>query len=388
MLNFELSDELKMIRESISKYCNKHIKPVAASLDQAHEFQEDAFRRIFDGLAKLGFMGLLVPEEYGGSGSDLLSVAVVVEELGKVSPGIAFSYLAHTPVMAFANIFRNGTEEQKQKYLRAMCKGEIIGANAVTEPDAGSDLFNIKTTAEEDEDGFVINGSKVFITNARIADVIFVLAKDKTIKNGMSGFLIDRDTKGFSVGKDLDKCGYRSSPTSEVYFQDCHVPKNNLLGERGKGLKAVLSEIELQRILLAHIATGLAEAAMEEAIKYSKERVQFGKPIAEYQMVRSMLADMATNIEVAKAMNYRAACDYQEARKKGESESSLLALMAKRFASSMCLSAVLDAVQIHGSNGLMKEYPVERYFRDSKMLDIAGGTNEMLKLSISKIILK
>lgn len=387
MTKFELSDESLLIKETISKYCDKEIRPIAASLDQASVFQESEFLRIFNGLGKLGILGLLIPEEYGGTGGDLLSVAIVIEELSKVSPGIAFSYLAHTPVMAYANIYRNGTDEQRNTYLRSMCNGSMIGANAVTEPDAGSDLFNIRTTAEEESNCFKISGSKVFITNARIADVIFVLAKDKA-NNGMSCFLVEKNTEGFCLGKDLDKCGYRSSPTSEIFFQDCRIPKKNLLGERGKGLKATLSEIELQRILLAHVATGLAEAAMEEAVRYAKERVQFGRPIADYQMIKSMIADMATHIEVGKSMNLRVVYEYQESRRLGKKESSLLALMAKRYASTMCLNVVLDAVQIHGSNGLMKEYPVERYFRDSKMLDIAGGTNEMLKLSISRIILK
>lgn len=388
MTEFELSDELKMTKVAINKFCDREIKPFAAELDQSQEFREDIFARIFSRLAEHGFLGLLIPEEYGGSGGDYISVAIVLEEMAKVSPGIALSYLGHTPVMTYANIYVNGNAEQRQRYLRAMCQGEIIGANAVTEPDAGSDLFNIKTTAVQEGEYFVINGSKTFITNARIAKVFYVLAKDRGRDNRMSSFLVDRDSNGVSIGKDMDKCGYRASPTAEVFFQDCRIPQKNLLGERGTGLRLTLSEIELQRIYLAYISVGLAQAALEESIKYAKERVQFGRPIADYQMIQSMLADMATNIEVSKAMNHRAIWDYQESRKLGKKESSIFALMAKRFASSSCLKVILDAVQIHGSYGFIKEYPIERYYRDGKLLDIAGGTNEMLKLSIARILLK
>jgi butyryl-CoA dehydrogenase len=388
MLDFKLSDEQKMIRETISRFCEAQIKPFAALMDQAAEFQKEHFFRIFKGLADIGVLGLLVPETYGGSGSDIVTIALVVEEISKISPGIALSFISHTPVMAYSNIYLKGTDEQKQKYLRPMCEGKIIGANAVTEPEAGSDLFSIKTTAHADNDSYVINGTKNFITNAPVADVIFVLAKDKGTADGMSGFLIDRQSTGLSVGKSIDKCGYRSSPTSEVILENCRVPESNLLGERGKGLKATLSEIELQRILLANISTGLAQSAMLTAIKYSKERIQFGKPISEYQMIRSMIADMATDIEAAKTMNYRAALEYQELSATEKKESSLLSLMAKKFSSSVCVKAVLDSVQIHGGYGLMKEFPIERYFRDSKMLDVAGGTNEILKLLISRILLR
>jgi len=383
MQNFELSDELKMIKDTIKKFCNKEVVPVAAVLDQSPEFQEEIFIKIFSKLAELGFLGLLIPEDYGGSGADFMSVALVLEELGRVSPGIAFSYLAHTPVMAYSNIYVNGTENQKKKYLEPMCRGEIIGANAITEPDAGSDLYNIKTTAIQKGDHFIINGSKTFITNARVAEVFYVLAKDKSAENKFSGFLVDKNSDGITVGRDLDKCGYRASPTSEVFFQDCKIPKENLLGERGKGLELSLSEIELQRIYLAFIAVGLAEAALDASIKYAKERIQFGRPIADYQMIQAQIAEMYVEYEAARLLVWKAAYEKDQGER-----NTLSTSVAKYYGAEAAVSAANTAMKIFGSYGYSSEYPAERYFRDAKSLQVVEGTSNIQKIIISRNVIK
>jgi alkylation response protein AidB-like acyl-CoA dehydrogenase len=388
MLDSEMTDEYKLIRETTQKFCEKKIRPFVALLDQSPEFQKDIFLQIFKGLADLGFLGLLIPEEYGGTGSDFMSVAIVLEELGRECAGIAFSYMGHTPIVTYSYVFVNGREDQRKKYLGPMCKGEIIGANAITEPDAGNDLQAINTKAKKIGEHFVLNGSKTFITNASVADVFYVLARDIEFDNRMTSFLVDRGTKGLSVGKDMDKCGYRAACTCPVYFEDCLLSEENVLGKRGKGLRAALAEIELQRMYLAYIAVGQARAALQESLKYARTRIQFGKPIGEHQMIQSMLADMATNIEVASAMNHRAMIDYQEGKKKNMERRSILAIMAKKFAASICLKVTLDAMQIHGAYGYTKEYAVERYYREAKFLEIGAGSNEILKILIARDLLR
>lgn len=388
MAGFELSEEHIMIKETIRKFCGKEIRPHAAILDQSQEFQKDIFMQIFKGLGDLGFLGLLVPEEHGGSGSDFISVAIVIEEISKVSAGISFSYIAQTPVMAYSNVYMNGTDASHGKYLAPLCQGKIIGANALTEPDAGSDLYAIRTAAVRKGEQYVLNGSKTFITNAPIADVFYVLAKDEEADNGMSGFLVDRETDGLAVGKPIEKCGFRSSCMSEVFMNNCMVPEENLVGERGKAMQVSLAEIELQRILGAFVATGIAQAAFKEALNYSKARVQFGKPISEFQMIKSLLSDMATNIEVAKAMNEKSLMHLQMNHNNGNRKPSLLGLTAKKFAATSCAKVVSDAVQIHGAYGYTKEYPVERYFRESKFMEIGGGSTQILELQLAKQLLK
>jgi len=388
MAGFELSKEHSMIKEAIRNYCEKEIKPYAATLDQSQEFQKDIFMRIFKGLGDLGFLGLLVPEEYGGFGSDFISAAIVLEEISKVSAGISLAYIAQTPVMAYSNIYVNGTDASRKKYLAPLCRGEIIGANALTEPDAGSDLYAIKTTAVRESKRYVLNGSKTFITNAPIADIFYVLAKDEDTGNAMSGFLVDRDTDGLAVGKPIEKCGFRSSCLSEVFFDNCLVPEENLVGERGRAMQVSLDEIELQRILGAFVATGIAQAAFQEALNYSKVRVQFGKPISEFQMIKSLLSDMATNIEVAKAMNEKSVIHLQMNHNNGKRKPSSLGLFAKKFAATSCVKVVSDAVQIHGAYGYTKEFPVERYFRESKFMEIGAGSTQIMELQIAKHLLR
>ncbi|MGQ9604271.1 MAG: acyl-CoA dehydrogenase [bacterium] len=379
-MDFDLDDQQQMIRKAAREFAEKEIKPVASKLDQEAAFPTEIIRK----LGEMGFMGMIVPETYGGAGLDTVSYAIATEEIsrGDASVGVIMSVnnsLVCQPILEY------GTEEQKKRYLPDLAQGKKLGGFSLTEPEAGSDAANVQTRAVLSADHYIINGTKVFVTNGGKADVIVLFASTnpEAKGKGISAFIIEKGMPGFKVGKKEDKMGMRASDTSELIFEDCRVPKENMLGEEGKGLRIALSSLDCGRIGIAAQAVGIGQACLEASIGYSKVRKQFGKPICEFQAIQWMLADMATEIEAARYLTYRAA----HLKDKG-AQYTKEAAQAKVFASEAAVRAAINAVQIHGGYGYMKEYDVERYFRDSKLTEIYEGTSEVQRMVIAASLLK
>jgi alkylation response protein AidB-like acyl-CoA dehydrogenase len=379
-MDFALNEEQEMFRKTIREFAEKEIMPRAQEIDLKGEFPWDIIRKMAD----LGLMGLPFPEEYGGAGGDAISYAIAVEEIARASGSVAITYSAHIS-LACSPIYLFGTEEQKKKYLIPMARGEKIGAFGLTEPGAGSDAAAIKTRAVLDGDEWVINGQKIFITNGSIADVVVIAAVTDPAKGkrGISNFIIEKGTPGFRVGREEDKMGLRGSVTSELIFENCRVPKENLLGKEGEGYKQFLITLDGGRIGIGAMAVGLGMAALEAAAKYAKERVQFGQPIAEFQAIQWMIADMATELEAARLLVLRAAWLKDQGRRFTKE-----AAMAKLFASEAAVRACYKAIQIHGGYGYTKDYPVERFYRDARLTTIGEGTSEIQRLVIARHILE
>jgi len=379
-MDFALNEEQEMFRKTIREFAEKEIMPRAQEIDLKGEFPWDIIRKMAD----LGLMGLPFPEEYGGAGGDAISYAIAVEEIARASGSVAITYSAHIS-LACSPIYLFGTEEQKRKYLIPMARGEKIGAFGLTEPGAGSDAAAIKTRAVLDGDEWVINGQKIFITNGSIADVVVIAAVTDPAKGkrGISNFIIEKGTPGFRVGREEDKMGLRGSVTSELIFENCRVPKENLLGKEGEGYKQFLITLDGGRIGIGAMAVGLGMAALEAAAKYAKERVQFGQPIAEFQAIQWMIADMATELEAARLLVLRAAWLKDQGRRFTKE-----AAMAKLFASEAAVRACYKAIQIHGGYGYTKDYPVERFYRDARLTTIGEGTSEIQRLVIARSILE
>ncbi|MFC1822724.1 acyl-CoA dehydrogenase family protein [Thermodesulfobacteriota bacterium] len=386
MIDFELPEEHKILLETVRRFATEEIKPLAEKFDRSPTFLRDDFLHIYKRMSDLGFFGVMVPEEYGGIGDgfDVLGCSIIHEELARASAGIALSYLPMI-IVGGAIINKFGTKEQKAKYLPPAVKGEVIPCLGVTEPDAGSDVAGIKTTFFRDGNDYVINGTKQFITNAPVGNLFYTLAKEKGTGKHY-GFLVEAGN-GVSVGKELDKMGFRSSPTSEIFYEDCRVPEENIVGKEGEGVMQSLIGIELERIFCSSINLGIAEAALEESIKYAKERMAFGKPIAEFQMVQSLLANMAVGVETGKSMLYYAIWDFHKSKDVKKKFPSLATSTVKYHTGNMVLQVTSDAVQIHGGYGYIKEYPVERYMRDAKLLQIGGGTSQIQQIMIARNIL-
>ena len=379
-MDFQLSEEQLMVRQTAREFAEKEIKPQAAEFDATGEFPAEIIKK----LASLNFLGITIPEEYGGGGLDAVSYAIVIEEISRAcaSTGVILSVnnsLVCEPILKY------GTDFQKKKYLPDLASGKKLGCFALTEPEAGSDASNLKTTAVLKGDHYVLNGNKLFITNGKVAEVALVFAMtDKSLGyKGISIFVVERGFPGYSVGKIQQKLGINASGQCELYFEDCLVPKENLLGEEGGGFKIALATLDGGRIGIAAQAVGIAQACLDECLKYSKERVQFGQPIAKFQAIQWMLADMSTEIEAARLLTYRAAF----LQDKGERYSAQ-ASMAKLFASETAMKATTKGIQIHGGYGYMKEYPMERFFRDAKVTEIYEGTNEIQRIVIASSILK
>lgn len=379
-MEFQLSEEQLMVRQTAREFAEKEIKPRAAEIDATGEFPTEIIKK----LAQLNFLGITIPEEYGGGGLDAISYAIVIEEISRAcaSTGVILSVnnsLICEPILTF------GTDSQKKNYLPDLASGKKLGCFALTEPEAGSDASNLKTTAVLKGDHYILNGNKLFITNGRFADVALVFAMtDKSLGyKGINAFIVERAFPGYSVGKVQQKLGINASGQCELYFEDCAVPKENLFGGEGGGFKLALVTLDGGRIGIAAQAVGIAQACLDECLKYSKERVQFGQPIAKFQAIQWMLADMATEIEAARLLTYRAAF----LKDKGERYSSQ-ASMAKLFASETAMKATTKGIQIHGGYGYMKEYPMERFFRDAKITEIYEGTNEIQRVVIASSILK
>lgn len=379
-MNFKLSEEHEMIRKMVRDFARNEVAPSAAERDEEERFD----RAIFDKMAELGLTGIPWPEEYGGIGSDYLAYCIAVEELSRVCASTGVTLSAHTSLAGWP-IYKFGSEEQKQKFLRPMALGEKIGAYGLTEPGSGSDAGGMKTTARRDGEDFILNGSKIFITNGGIADVYVVFAvTDTTQKHkGTTAFIVEADTPGFSVGKKEKKLGIRSSPTTEIIFEDCRVPKANMLGAEGEGFKIAMMTLDGGRNGIAAQAVGIAQGALDAATDYAKERVQFGKPIAQQQGVGFKLADMATGIEAARLLTYQAAWLESEGLPYGKESA-----MSKLFAGDTAMKVTTEAVQIFGGYGYTKDYPVERYMRDAKITQIYEGTQEIQRLVISRMITK
>ncbi|WP_458352422.1 acyl-CoA dehydrogenase [Peribacillus frigoritolerans] len=376
-MDFSLTKEQQMIKEMVREFAEKEIKPIAIELDAKSMFAEDVFKK----MGKLGLLGIPFPEEYGGSGGDTISYAIAVEEVGKACGGTGLSYAAAVSLGA-SPIYYFGTEEQKQKYLVPITTGETLAAFGLTEPNAGSDAGGTRTTAVLDGDEYVINGEKTWITNAsysRTVTVTAVSGKDSKGKNIISAFIVPTNTLGITINSNYEKMGVRASNTCEIILDNVRVPKENLLGDPDKGFKQFLFTLDGGRISIAALAVGIAQAAFDRALAFSKERIQFGKTISNFQAIQFKLADMAMEIELARNMVYKAA--WLKDNKKPFAKE---AAYAKLFASETAFRASNQAIQIHGGSGYMREYEVERYLRDAKLLEIGEGTSEIQRLVIAR----
>lgn len=379
-MQFKLTEEHEMIRKMVRDFAQNEVAPTAAERDEEERFD----REIFDKMAELGLTGVPWPEEYGGIGSDYLAYCIAIEELSRVCASTGVTLSAHTSLAGWP-IYKFGTEEQKQKYLRPMAQGEKIGAYGLTEPSSGSDAGGMRTTAKLVGDEYVISGSKIFITNGGIADtyVVFALTDPESKQKGTSAFIIEKDFPGFSVGKKEKKLGIRSSPTTEIIFDECRVPKENLLGKEGEGFKIAMMTLDGGRNGIAAQAVGIAQGALDAAVDYAKERVQFGKPISAQQGIGFKLADMATGVEASRLLTYQAAWLESVGLPYGKESA-----MSKLFAGDTAMKVTTEAVQVFGGYGYTKDYPVERYMRDAKITQIYEGTQEIQKLVISRMVTK
>jgi butyryl-CoA dehydrogenase len=378
-MNFLLTEEQEMIRKMVRDFAKNEVAPTAAERDEEERFD----RGIFDMMGELGLTGIPWPEEYGGIGADYVSYAIAVEELSRVCASVGVTLSAHTSLAGWP-VYKFGTEEQKQQFLRPMAEGKKMGAYGLTEPGAGSDVSSMKTTAKLDGDEYILNGSKIFITNGGEAEiyVVFAVTQPELKHKGVSAFIVEKGTPGFSFGKKEKKLGIRSSPTLEIIFEDCRVPKGNLLGKEGEGFKIAMMTLDGGRNGIAAQAVGIAQGSLDAAVGYAKERKQFGKPIAAQQGLAFKIADMATKIEASRLLTYQAAWRESEGLPYGKESA-----MSKLFAGDTAMDVAIEAVQVFGGYGYTKEYPVERYMRDAKITQIYEGTNEIQRLVISKMLL-
>lgn len=377
-MNFDLTQEHKMIRKTIREFSDEVVAPGAIERDKTKAFPKEIFKQ----LADMGMMGLPFSEEYGGAGADTVSFAIVTEELSRACASTGITYSAHISLGgAPLNLF--GTEEQKQKYLVPVCTGESFGAFGLTEPNAGSDAGGTQTTAKEDGEDYVINGNKAFITNASYAKhlALTAITDIKDGKKEISAIIVPTDAEGFSVIDNYEKMGLNASNTTELVLENVRVPKENLLGEKGQGFKQFLVTLDGGRIGIGAMAVGIAQAAFDRALRYSKERKQFGKTLSEFQVTQFKLADMAMKIELARTMVHKAAWLKDQGRAFGKEAS-----MCKLYASEIAMEVADQAIQIHGGYGYMKEYEVERYMRDAKLLEIGEGTSEVQRMVIARHI--
>ena len=378
-MNIELSDEQKMILAVAREFAEKEVRPIAAIIDHEARFPHDTVRR----MGELGLMGIAIPEAYGGSGGDTVAYAMALEEVAKACA-------SHAVIMSVNNslycdpVYKYGTEEQKGRFLTPFASGQKLGCFSLTEPEAGSDARNQNTLAARDGDHYVLDGRKIFVTNGREAQAALVFAQTDRAKGhrGISAFLVEKGTRGFLVVKTEDKLGIRASDTAEFLFENCRVPAANRLGEEGQGFRIAMSALDGGRLGIAAQALGIAAAAYEASVAYARERKSFGVPIGQHQMVQWMLADMAVGLEAARVLTWRAAWLKDEGRPFGAEAS-----MAKLFAAEAAMKITTDAIQVHGGYGFIKEYPVERHFRDAKITQIYEGTSQIQKLVIARHLL-
>ncbi len=380
-MDFELNEAQRLLRDTVRDFSRREIGPIADAIDREDKWPG----HLWPMLGELGVLGVTVPERYGGAEADLFSGVLVIEELAKVSASVALSYGAHANLCA-NNIASNGSEEQKRRYLPALCSGQAVGALALTEPDAGSDAVGIKTSARREGDHYLLNGTKMFITNGAVADTVVLYAKTRPEagSHGMSAFIVETSFPGFSVSRKLDKVGHRGSPTAELVLEDCTVPAENLLGEENGGVAVMMQGLAVERTFLAGESIGIAEAALEASIEYARQRRQFGQRIGDFQLIQAKLADMYTEIEAARWLVYRTAAVAESAAHGLGPRVNKEAAAAILFAAEMCTRVADQAVQIHGGYGYMNETRVSRYLRDAKLLEIGAGTSEIRRLLIGR----
>jgi alkylation response protein AidB-like acyl-CoA dehydrogenase len=376
----ELNENQVIIRDTIRNFTQQKIKPRVMEWDEAQEFPIEIFRE----LGELGFMGIIFPEEYGGAGLGYTEFVTIIEEIGKIDPSIALSVAAHNGLCT-NHIFRFANDDLKKKYLPDLTTGKKIGAWGLTEPSSGSDAAGMLTVAEKDGDNYILNGSKNFITHGTYGETAVVMAiTDKDAgKHGISAFILEKGMPGFSAGKKENKLGMRACETSQLIFENCKVPAENLIGKQGEGFIQAMQILEGGRISIAALSIGLAQGCLIESLKYSQERKQFGKPLAAFQATQFKLADMKTNIDAARLLTFRAAY-LKDNGKKNNREAAI----AKLFASEIAEKASSEAVQIHGGYGFVKDYPVEKFYRDVKLCTIGEGTSEIQRIVIARDLLK
>ena len=379
-MNFQFSEELKMISYSARDFAEQYIRPNIMLWDETQHFPIEILKKA----GEMGFMGVFIPEEYGGSGLGYHEYVTIIEEISKVDPSIGLSIAAHNSLCT-GHIFYFGNEKQKQKWLPKLCSGENIGAWGLTEHNTGSDAGGMNTTAVKEGDYYILNGTKNFITHGKSGDVAVVIARTgkKGDSSGISAFIVEKGTPGFSGGKKENKLGMRSSETAELIFDNCKVHKENIIGNEGEGFKQSLKLLDGGRISIGALSLGIAKGAYTAALKYSKERVQFGKPISSFQGISFKLSEMATEIAASELLVHKAA-----SIKNIGGDLTTAAAMAKMYSSESCVKIAGDAVQIHGGYGYIKEFPVEKFYRDSKLCTIGEGTTEIQKLVIARNILK
>ncbi len=378
MVNFELSEELKMMQKVVRNFAEKEIKPVAGELDHTGEFP----REILNKMGDMGLFGLPFSEEYGGSGAGYLAYAIAVEEISRACASTGITYAAHCSIGA-GPIYLFGTAEQKRKWVVPAAQGKIFCAFGLTEPNAGSDAGGTQTTAVLDGDEWILNGSKCFITNSTQGSVAVITARTEKGKGsrGISSFIVPTDTPGYRVGQQYEKMGLKASDTAEIILDNVRIPRENMLGKPGEGFKQFLVALDGGRISIGALSVGIAQGCLDESLKYAKERVQFGQPISKFQAIQFKLADMATRVELSRLIIWKAAWLKDQGL-----PFSKEAAMAKLYASETCFWAASEAIQIHGGYGYMREYPVERYLRDAKLMEIGEGTSEIQRLVIARLL--
>ncbi|ATA72043.1 acyl-CoA dehydrogenase [Capnocytophaga sp. H4358] len=377
-MNFSYSETQKIVAETARDFSEKYIRPNVMKWDESQEFPVEVFRKA----GEMGFMGILVPEVYGGSGLDYHQYIAIVEEISKVDPSIGLSIAAHNSLCT-NHILSFGNEEQKRKWLPKLASGEWIGAWGITEHNTGSDAGGMSTTAVRDGDFWVLNGAKNFITHGKSGQIAVVIARtgEKGDKHGITAFVVERGTPGFSCGKKENKLGMRASETAEIIFQDCRIPDSNRLGEVGDGFIQAMKILDGGRISIGALSLGIAKGAYEASVKYAKERMQFGQRLIDFQSIAFKIADMATEIEASELLLHKAAY-----LKNTNQKVTQQGAMAKMYASEVCVKVSTEAIQIHGGYGYTKDFPVEKFFRDSKLCTIGEGTTEIQKLVISRNI--
>lgn len=376
-MDFNLTADQKMLQDQVRKFASAELAPLAAEIDRTTLFPWKSIKK----LAELGLMGIIVPEKYGGSGFDFVSLAIAIEEISRVCASTGVIVAVNNSLTAYP-IMQFGSEDVKAKFLPPLCDGSVIGAFGLTEPNAGSDVAAIETTARLDGDSYVLNGTKRFITNGTEAGTFVVFAyTNKELKHkGISAFIVEKGTAGFTVGKHEDMMGIRATGNCELTFDECRIPKGNILGKEGDGFKISMNTIDVSRVDIAAQAVGISQGALDAAVKYSKERKTFGEPICNHEMVQAMIAEMATKIQAARLLVYFAGRCKDEGMPRFSKESA----MAKFFAGDIAVEVTRMAVQIHGGYGFSKEYAVERLYRDAKILELYEGTREIQKIVIAR----
>ncbi len=380
-MDFGLTNDQKMLQDQVRKFADAELAPVAAEIDKSGEFPWANLKK----MAQLGLLGVVVPEKYGGSGFDFVSLAIAIEEISRACATTGVIVAVNNSLTTFP-ILQFSSEEQKSKYLPLLCSGKKIGAFGLTEPDAGSDVVSLESTARLEGDHYVLNGTKRFSTNAGEAGIFIVFAyTNKEMKHkGISAFVVERDTPGFSLGNHEDLMGIRATANCELIFEDAKIPKENLIGKEGDGFKICMSTLDVSRIDIGAQAVGIAQSALDESVKYSKERKAFGQPICNFEMIQSMLAEMATQIQAARLLVYYAGY----CKDTGMTRFSRESAMSKYYASDIAVDVTRKAVQIHGGYGYSKDYIVERLYRDAKILELYEGTSEIQKIVIARELIR